>query len=188
MGLGDDIFSSVAIAFAIATAPLWSSFMLSINPFQTSWPGGWIANYEKRRKANTTSRFSQLTVPIALIGIAWIVVAAFYSTCAIYLVLTGGWIFYATPLIVLFAGLFFSVAWQPLYFSDCAACKNITFTHIIAILCSVFLFVWLINDHLFYALCVLPFMIWNVLWAVKIYLEYSETQCGIVNQALKCST
>jgi hypothetical protein len=163
--------------------------MLSYNPFQKMWPTGWIVNYEMNRKSRSNSKARPYSIPLALIGIAWLIVAAFYSTTAIYLVLTGGWIFYSIPLIVLFTGLFFSVCWQPLYFSDCSTCKNITFAQLIAIMCSIFLFVWLLGDHLMYGLFVLPFMVWNILWTVKVFLEYSEADCGAINKALNiCPT
>lgn len=177
----------------IVLGPLAASAALSTNPFSKESPKGWVHRYNTDTKNKDHPRSKPMRMPVWLSVLLYVIVGgcltvplmAIHYNSGAY----DGWAVRNLPISFTLISLAANAMWLVVYLSKCSACTNIGWLQILSILSSVVGWIYMLdNTKILYAFFAMPFVLWNILWFAKVYVE-DMFRCHLVynNGNEKCN-
>lgn len=163
-------------AAIVAFGPIAASSSLSMNPFTGESPKGWAWRYSHQLKDKEHPRSRPFGIPIWLATLLYVIVAAclvvplfaIHYNSGLY----NGWSARPLPLVFTVFSLAANAFWMVVYLSKCSACTNIGWVQVVSILTSVIGLIYMFdNTKTIYAIFGIPYLVWNVVWFAKNYIE-----------------
>lgn len=163
-------------AAIVAIGPIAASSTLSMNPFTNESPKGWAWRYSQQLKDKEHPRSRPFGIPVLVSTLLYIIVGAclVVPLFAIHYNSGGynGWSIRPLPLVFTVISLATNAFWMVVYLSKCSACTNIGWVQVVSILTSVLGLIYMFdNTKVIYAIFGIPFLVWNVFWFAKNYVE-----------------
>lgn len=177
-------------ASIVAIGPIAVSSTLSMNPFSNISPKGWAYRYTQQLKDKEHPRSKPFGIPIwlatflfAIVGACLVVpLFAIHYNSGAY----NGWSVRPLPLVFTVISLAMNAFWMVVYLSKCSACNNIGWIQVISILTSIIGFIYMLdNTKAIYAIFAIPFLVWNIVWFAKNYVE-DMFRCDLTTGNTKC--
>lgn len=183
MGL-ENVWHVFSWVVSFCFSPLFISSLITANPFWKDAPfEGFVARFDREMKSKDDPRRYPFKVPLWLMALLYLVASAMFVV-PVYLTHhngggNDGWNVDPVPLVFAVLAVALTNLWLLLYLTP--GCTNITFLQILSIISAFMAFFFMLPRHS--AWWSLGFIVYNIFWAVKVYLEEYK-RCPFVSGAL----
>lgn len=159
----------------VCFSPLLVSAMITTNPFWNKKPHeGFYARINRELTDKKSPRRYPFKIPLWLMALMYLVASAMYVV-PIYLThhnggTNDGWNVDPVPLLLAVLSVALTNAWLFIYLTTPArGCSNVGIVQVVAIIATFMSFFFMLPRHS--AWWSLGYIVYNIFWAVKIYLE-----------------
>lgn len=180
--MAENAWQAFMLTAVIGGAPLFSSFVLTANPWtKNDMLEGWAAKYS-RDIDDPTSKRSHFRMPLWAFLICHMFASAGLIIGGYILIhnggLNNGMDVFTFPLMMMFASVFFTNAWGPLYLHKHTECYNYSFLQVLSIITAVATLIFFLeNMDTVYGIWSALWLTWTVVLAGKTFVEDRYAEC-----------